>query len=902
MIITDSQIQFAAEFVLFLVAMAGITMMVLRGDAIVRGLGRPALVAGFAALATTAFLHGSRLVDDASDPGLVAASVGGLALLAAGSARWRAGRDARIALWVGTAVLAAAAMAAVAQADTAGAILRALGAAGVGVALVLAARRSIVAKIAVSAATTLLLVVLVISVALSAVLSSTVEDQAVLNLEQVGQSETRQVDLVVEPGLFQAVEDAHDHLLTRANQDPTLGDELRARDSQPARSPIIENELAEVSDSAQRREGTGLAYLTVDRTVVAATRPLEPPLFTALSGSTVVAGVLDARDDDTRVSVEIVLGDEPWAIAAKPVRGRIPEGGTRRLGVLVAARPLDSDYLALRQVGLSQGTTLGFATGQGIVAAGDDEMPDARTVRALAASVLATGEPDSEVGSDWIVVAQPVLASDDTPVLALIAADPTTVVTDLRESLFRTLFLIALGGAVLALVLAAFVGDRIGANLRRLTTAAEAVQRGDEGVRARIVAEDEVGVLGGAFDSMVAANEDKAAALRQAADDETRLRNRLEAVVAGVGEALIAVDVDGVVTDFNHAAEVLVGCAASEAKGRPIEEVVTGTTDDGLAFERRLQVPSRRWSTTGVVQSRSGEEIPVAASAGILVGSGEGELAGGVYVFRDLRREREVERMKTEFLSRVGHELRTPLAPIVGYSTILATRDAEPERVREVARNIHASAERLARIVQMLEFFASSQAGRNVLRPEEVDLRELVAGLVQRWAGRASQHEITRRVSRKVGPLQADPKWIDISLDELVDNAVKFSPQGGPVRVTVQPAENGEVGVQISVTDRGKGMTGDEIERAFTEFAQGDESDTRHFGGLGLGLALVREVVERHGGRVEASSQGLGQGSKFSIFLPTVPIHGEDEGSSRRARAGYRRSSDDGADRGVGPQ
>lgn len=904
MVVTNSQVQFAGEFVLFLVAMAAVTLLVLRGDAVVhRGLARAALVAGFAALATTSFLHGSLLVEDASDPGLIAASGAGLALLAVGSIRWRAGRDARLLLWLGAGFTAAAVATSVAESEPTAAVLRALGAAGIGAALVLASRRSIVAKIAVSAATTLLLVVLVLSVALSAVLSSTVEDQAVLSLEQVGQNETREIDLVVEPELAESVGDALDQLVGSnseqlSEEQARNRGELQRRDAEPAHSPVIESAL-DVIDDGMPRNDLGLAYLTADKTVIAATDPLRPSLYAAISGSRVVDEAADRRRD-TVVSVEQVLGGDPWALAARPVNLRVGEDVTRLLGVLVAVRVLDEDYLARRQVGLGEGTVLMFGTERTLVGDAGQHAPPAGTARDLAARAIARGGPVSHVGRDWIIVAQPLLAADDAPILALVAADPTTVVADLRQSLFRTLFLIALGGAVLALVLAAFVGDRIGANLRRLTTAAEAVQRGDEGVRARIVAADEVGVLGGAFDSMVAANEEKAGALRQAADDETRLRNRLEAVVAGVGEALIAVDVNGVITDFNHAAEDLVGCSAHEARGRAVGAVVTGTADDGTEFGRRLQVPGKRWSTTGVVVSRSGDEIPVAASAGILVGSAD-DLAGGVYVFRDLRREREVERMKTEFLSRVGHELRTPLAPIVGYATILSTREATPERVREVARNIHASAERLARIVQMLEFFASSQAGRTVLRPENVDLRDLIGELVQRWSTRVEgSHRITRRVSPKLEPLQADPKWIDISLDELVDNAVKFSPQGGAIRVTADPLADDAGGVRISVTDRGKGMTSDELERAFTEFAQGDESDTRHFGGLGLGLALVREVVERHGGRVEASSAGPGRGSKFSIFLPAMPIQGQDAGSTGRARAGHRSVADGGVDGGMG--
>ncbi len=173
--------------------------------------------------------------------------------------------------------------------------------------------------------------------------------------------------------------------------------------------------------------------------------------------------------------------------------------------------------------------------------------------------MLAGGLPKSASFEGLFFSARPVEAADGTPVMVLVATTPTTLVDNTRESLFRTLFLIALGGTLLALLLAAFVGERIGARVRRLTVAATAIQEGDLTARAGLDTSDEVGVLGSTFDAMASSLEDQTAALRQAADDETRLRNRLEAIVAGMGEALVAVDARGRITDFNQAAEELVG-------------------------------------------------------------------------------------------------------------------------------------------------------------------------------------------------------------------------------------------------------------------------------------------------------------------------------------------------------
>jgi signal transduction histidine kinase len=266
---------------------------------------------------------------------------------------------------------------------------------------------------------------------------------------------------------------------------------------------------------------------------------------------------------------------------------------------------------------------------------------------------------------------------------------------------------------------------------------------------------------------------------------------------------------------------------------------------------------------------RDGVVVPVAISGGALRGP-SGDLAGGVFVMRDLRSEREVERMKTEFLSHVGHELRTPLAGVIGFTEILVRRELTPTKAREVQQDILASAHQLARIVEMLEFFATTSAGRSPLRPEPIEVRGVVDDVVNQWSERVNgQHPITRRVSRGLPDVVADRRWLSKSLDELIDNAVKFSPDGTRISVTAEAVDGRSPGVTISVADQGKGMTPEEQEWAFADFVQGDGSDTRSYGGLGLGLAMVKRVVEAHGGRVDLVTEPE-KGAKFSIFLPSA--------------------------------
>jgi PAS domain S-box-containing protein len=341
------------------------------------------------------------------------------------------------------------------------------------------------------------------------------------------------------------------------------------------------------------------------------------------------------------------------------------------------------------------------------------------------------------------------------------------------------------------------------------------------------------------------------------------------------------VDADGRITDFNQAAEELTGVAAADAIGRPVVHSLELVNEDGTSLGPKLIHPSPlRWGLLATVIQTSGAELPVAVSAGALRGPAN-ELVGSVLVVRDLRREREVERMKTEFLSRVGHELRTPLTGIMGYADILLRRPVEASRAQLWYEEILVAAKRLLRIVEMLEFFALSGAGRVLLRPEPVGVRTLVDGVVASWGDRLPPgHTITRRVARTTPNVLGDRRWLTLAIDELVDNAVKFSPEGGKVTVTAEalpgpsgagPAGDGQSArVQISIADRGKGMTAEEQAIAFGEFVQGDSSDTRRFGGLGLGLSLVQRVVEGHGGSVSCVSTP-GRGSIFTIILPAAP-------------------------------
>ena len=859
---SSAQFHFAAEFVTFLAAASGLALVLLRGELLTRSTwARWSIAAGFSAVAAAAFFRGSGRLDDIENEFLLAVRAVGLVALAVGSLNWSAGEGERRTLWLGVSLITVSLVVDLFQDGGLVDGILLVGAIGIGAAIITASRRAIAARVAASAAVALLLMVLVLSLSLSAVLISTVEDEALNRLNARAstevtqlQSEPRQVNLTARL--------VAESIASNGN----LSNELFALARAPRSSPAITEALNKLSLRYTNR--LPLAYVSPDRTVLASER-LTIPIWQELSRTDAVRAVLEAGNDS--VATLDVVGGQAFAVAVQRVRSfNKATNETSTLGLVIAAQPLDRNYLLVRVRGDNR-VSLALATRAEVLARAGS-LPPTGDVTRLAGEVLATGRAVRDQTDDRFVTLSPVNRSDERPVMSLVATEPTKFVSDTSDRLFRTLFLIALGGTMLALVIAALVGDRIGSGVRRLTHATERLQQGDLSVRAGVEGEDEVGSLALAFNSMAASIEDKTSALRQAADDETRLRNRLEAVVAGMGEALVAVDAAGNITDFNQAAEELIGVTAERARGKPADQVIHLASEDGDDLSSRLRRPlPRRWSVSGNVRQPDGTQVPVALSAGALRGPAA-EMAGGVFVLRDLRREREVERMKTEFLSHIGHELRTPLAGILGHSEILVRRQLPPDRARMSQEEILKSGRRLERVVEMLEFFASAGAGRVRLRREPVNVRDVVQEAVDRWSDKVNgDHRITRRVARGVPEVDADPRWLALSLDELLDNAVKFSPDGGRITVSAAPTGNGRrTDVEITVSDQGKGMTAEEQSHAFRDFVQGDGSDTRSYGGLGLGLALVKRVADAHGGDVHLESTP-GKGSKLSIVLPGAP-------------------------------
>jgi len=252
------------------------------------------------------------------------------------------------------------------------------------------------------------------------------------------------------------------------------------------------------------------------------------------------------------------------------------------------------------------------------------------------------------------------------------------------------------------------------------------------------------------------------------------------------------------------------------------------------------------------------------------VRSREGVYLGRLYVLRDVTREREVDRMKTEFVSMVSHELRTPLTSIKGYIDLVLEGEAGEVSGEqgEFLRIVKNNADRLVALVNDLLDVSRIEAGKIQLNRQPLDLISLIRNVSTslRPALDGKVQHLALDLPPALPSTLGDPDRVTQILTNLLSNAHKYTPQGGRIRIAVRP-EPGQL--RVDVEDTGVGLSPEEQQQVFTRFFRARNRATQQVGGTGLGLAITRSLVEMHGGEITLSS-APGNGSTFSFTLPTT--------------------------------
>ena len=261
---------------------------------------------------------------------------------------------------------------------------------------------------------------------------------------------------------------------------------------------------------------------------------------------------------------------------------------------------------------------------------------------------------------------------------------------------------------------------------------------------------------------------------------------------------------------------------------------------------------------------------------------------------RAARAEAErVSRMKDEFLATLSHELRTPLNAILGWSQILkAGTKADADDLEQGLATIERNARTQAQIIEDLLDMSRIISGKVRLDVQRLDLVSIVEAAIQtaRPAADAKEIRIQPILDPHAKPVSGDPNRLQQVFWNLLSNAVKFTPRGGRVQVLLERVNSH---LEVSVIDSGEGISPEFLPQVFDRFRQADASTTRRHGGLGLGLSIVKQLVELHGGSIRAKSPGLGKGSTFVVCLPLTVLH--PEASSDQEPRRHPTASDGGA-------
>jgi len=350
-----------------------------------------------------------------------------------------------------------------------------------------------------------------------------------------------------------------------------------------------------------------------------------------------------------------------------------------------------------------------------------------------------------------------------------------------------------------------------------------------------------------------------------------REKQRLDAIIENSGDGVMLLDPQQHVIVYNRALTIMTGIPAEEAIGRLCSEVLQLRDHHTGEVIPELTCPLDRCEDRDrfYVEGDYVRDDDIVVTMGITYSplfDSEGQLVNIIANVRDITHFREAEEMKSTFISVISHELKTPVALIKGYAGTLRREDAhwDEETVRESVAVIEEEADRLTQLIDNLLDASRLQAGQMELNRGDVRLDKLAGRIVEKLRPQAESHTLELSFPETFPRIRGDEERLTQVLTNLISNAIKYSPEGGRILIS---GRYDQEQVYVAVTDEGIGIPAGEHERIFGRFYRVDSALTRRTQGAGLGLYLVKSVIEAHGGRIWVSSS-LGKGSTFVFTLP----------------------------------
>ncbi|WP_409251223.1 ATP-binding protein [Bacillus sp. SCS-153A] len=470
--------------------------------------------------------------------------------------------------------------------------------------------------------------------------------------------------------------------------------------------------------------------------------------------------------------------------------------------------------------------------------------------RAFVKELHLNGESVSNLYENIVVVGAPVQIGNETGAVLIFQS-----LEEIKETTRQTtrLILLAAGIAIiLTTIFAFFLSTRITAPLRKMREAAFEVARGRFETKVPILTHDEIGELATAFNQMGKQLNYNMHALSQE-------KEQLSSILSSMADGVITFNRDGTILITNPPAERFLQQWYYEQEGNEQEAIPTTLKE---LLEQVILLENEQTGEVGL-QGRSYVVI-------ISPLYNEEYVRGAVAVVRDMTEERRLDKLRKDFIANVSHELRTPIAMLQGYSeAIIDDIAASEEEKKEIAKIIYDESLRMGRLVNDLLDLARMEAGHITLKKENTDVSQFLERVTNKFQGIAKEKNISlsftgHQTGRNGQQINLDPDRIEQVLTNLIDNALRHTPETGSVSVNYKPSQSG---ILVEVSDSGSGIPEEDLPFVFERFYKADKARTRGKSGTGLGLAIAKNIIESHNGQISVHSK-VDQGTTFSFFLP----------------------------------
>ncbi len=433
--------------------------------------------------------------------------------------------------------------------------------------------------------------------------------------------------------------------------------------------------------------------------------------------------------------------------------------------------------------------------------------------------------------------------------LAVDWAEVQSGVWHIRYVIGSAIFLVFL----LTVLISSYLAKGITSPLKEMTQVAKDMADGKLDNYVRNISDDEIGALGRGLNYM-------ARRLKDTIKEITEEKNKIQAVLTSMDEGVVAVDREFRILMINPAVEKIFDVKTGEVVGGTLiegirnyelEKIIGKALKKGRNINQELALlPLARTFRVNVVPLKK-DQVTV----------------GVVAVLRDITEIRDLEKMRSEFVANVSHELRTPLTSIKGFVETLMDGALEDKDVAiRFLEIINVEANRLNRLITDILSLSSLEAKEQEIPKTPVNFKDILEKVIPVLAplAQAKQIELSTEVSPELPIFSANEDMIRQLLINLIDNAIKYTPEGGKVTILAVP---GKTGIKVSVKDTGIGIPPESMPRMFERFYRVDKARSRELGGTGLGLAIVKHMLEVHQGTIKVESQ-VGVGSKFTFYLP----------------------------------